>query len=259
MASFVKGGGVSTPFGRNEYMRSTRNTRFESYTLAAATIPARTIDGNANQKIVQPGTVMAKITSGAEAGKVGPFQRGAVANEVQTINLGGAVAGTITITFDGETTGAIAYNATAATVQTALEGLSNINPGDVVVTGGPLPGTITLTFGGKYLYQNVPQVTVTPTGLTGGTVTVATTTEGGAAAGGATDGRANPANIVGVCDTFLPWQTIERDVEIGVLQQGTPVQAWCLELDAAGLFVALSNATAGEAVWNGKLLGVKFA
>lgn len=99
-------------------------------------------------------------------------------NEVQTINLGTATAGSITITFDGQTTGAIAWNATAAAVQTALESLPNINPGDVVVTGGPLPGTITLTFGGAFAGTNVPQVTVAPTGLTGGTVTVATTTEG---------------------------------------------------------------------------------
>lgn len=39
------------------------------------------------------------------------------------------------------------------------------------MTGGPLPGTITLTFAEKYLGVNVPQVVVTPTGLTGGTVT----------------------------------------------------------------------------------------
>lgn len=99
-------------------------------------------------------------------------------SEVQTINLGTATAGSITITFDGQTTGAIAFNASAATVQTALESLSNINPGDVVVTGGPLPATITLTFGGAYAGTDVPQVTVAPTGLTGGTVTVATSTAG---------------------------------------------------------------------------------
>lgn len=102
----------------------------------------------------------------------------AVVNEVQTINLGSATAGTITITFAGQTTAAIAFNATASAVQTALEALSNIAPGDVTVTGGPLPGAITLTFGGAYAGVNVAQVTVTPTGLTGGTVTVATTTEG---------------------------------------------------------------------------------
>lgn len=99
-------------------------------------------------------------------------------SEVQTISLGSATAGSITITFAGQTTGAIAYNASAATVQTALESLSNVDPGDVVVTGGPLPGTITLTFGGQYAGTDVAQVAVAPTGLTGGTVTVATGTQG---------------------------------------------------------------------------------
>lgn len=131
--------------------------------------------------VVPSGVVLGRVTSN---GLYGPY--GASPSEVQTINLGAASAGTVTITFDGQTTGAIAFNASAATVQTALEAMSNINPGDVVVTGGPLPGTITLTFGGQYLGVNVPQVTVTPTGLTGGTVTVATTTEGG---GVVNDGR----------------------------------------------------------------------
>jgi len=149
MSTFVKGGGVSTPFGRNEYMRSTRGTKYESYTLAASTVPARTIDGNPNQKILQPGTALAKITSGPEAGKVGPFQAGA------------------------------------------------------------------------------------------------------------TDGRADTANLVGLDDTFLPWQTIERDVEISAMYDGTAVQAWCIELDAAGNSIPLSNATA-EAMHGTKGLSVTF-
>lgn len=150
MPSFVKGGGITTPFGRNEYMRSTRNTMFESYTLAASTITAQTIDSNPGQKIVQPGTAMAKITSGGEAGKVGPFQAGV------------------------------------------------------------------------------------------------------------TDGRQTAANLVGLNDTFLPWQTIERDVEIGVLQHGKAVQAWCFEYDAAGVLIALSN-TAADAMRSSKLLDLNFA
>lgn len=116
------------------------------------------------------------------AGLLVPYASGV--NEVQTINLGAATAGTITITFDGETTGAIAFNATASAVQTALDALSNVDAGDIVVTGGPLPGTITLTFGGQYAGRDVAQVTVTPTGLTGGTVTVATSTAGGSAVAG---------------------------------------------------------------------------
>ena len=73
MSTFVEGGGVGTPFGRNEYLRSTQDVKVDSYTVAAATIPARTIDGNAGQKILQPGTVMAKITTGGDAGKIGPY------------------------------------------------------------------------------------------------------------------------------------------------------------------------------------------
>lgn len=136
MPSFVKGGGVSTPFGRNEYMRSTRNMQFESAMFSAASFPAITIDGNTGQKILQPGLAVAKITSGPEAGKYGGFQTGA------------------------------------------------------------------------------------------------------------TDGRADVANLVGLNDTFLPWQLIEGDREIGYLYHGTAVQAWCLMLDAAGLYVPLSNTVA---------------
>lgn len=136
-------------------------------------------------------------------------------NEVQTINLGAATAGTITITFDGETTAAIAFNATAAAVQAALEALSNIAPGDITVTGGPLPGTITLTFGGRYAATNVPQVTVTPTGLTGGVVTVATTTQGGSAVN---DGRQIAR---GHLLTSLDGVTAGRSVTGAVLTKGT--------------------------------------
>ncbi|MEV2277878.1 hypothetical protein AB0I72_20060 [Nocardiopsis sp. NPDC049922] len=101
--------------------------------------------------------------------------------EQQTINLGAATAGTITITAFGETTVPITYDADAATVQTALEGLVAVDPDEVLVTGGPLPATITLAFVGRYVGVDVDEVLVTPTGLTGGTVTVATTVDGGTA------------------------------------------------------------------------------
>lgn len=136
MSTFVKGGSTTTPFGKRQYLRSTRGTKFESYTCAAATVPAQTIDGVAGQKILQPGTVMAKITSGGDVGKVGPFSAAA------------------------------------------------------------------------------------------------------------TDGRQTAANIVGLNDTFLPWQLIERDVEIGVLYTGVAVQGWCVEHDASNAEIALTNTTA---------------
>lgn len=149
MPGFVKGGSTSTPFGVNEFLRSTKVLQTESYTCAASTVPARTIDGVTDQKILQPGTVMAKITSGADAGKVGPFQAGV------------------------------------------------------------------------------------------------------------TDGRQTAANIVGLNLTFLPWQLMERDVEISAVYDCVAVQAWCKELDAAGLEIALTNTTA-DAMRGTKGLDVKF-
>jgi hypothetical protein len=59
----------------------------------------------------------------------------------------------------------------------------------------------------------------------------------------ATDGRQTAANIVGVVDTFLPWQLMERDVEVAVTYEATVVQAWCYELLNTGARVALTNTT----------------
>lgn len=267
MPVFVKGGANRTPFGKNVYLRSTRGTQFMSYTVAASTITAQTIDTFAGQKILQPGTVMAKITSGTDTGKIGPYQKGtgaagaAAVNEVQQFDLGAASAGTFTVTFDGQTTAALAYNVSNANLLIALQNLPNIDVGDVTVGGGTLPGTaVTLTFAGQYAGVNVPQITVAAVAaLTGGTITVATNTQGSPATltGSATDGRGDPANIVGINDTFLPWQLIERDVEVAVLYKGTCVQAWCYEYTAAGVEMALTNTTA-DALRSKKTLDVLF-
>lgn len=137
MPSFNAGGSTSTPFGRNEFLRSVRDVKTESYTVAASTVPAQTIDGVGGQKILQPGTVMAKITSGAEIGKIGPY----------TLQVG------------------------------------------------------------------------------------------------VTDGRQTAANIVGINDTFLPWQLAERDVEVAVVYEAAITDTRLYELDATGAFAAASVAT----------------
>lgn len=105
-------------------------------------------------------------------------------DEVQTVTVTGTpTGGTYTLSFSGQTTAGIAFDATASAVQTALVALSNIAPGDVVCAGGPHPGTaITVTFGGAYDGVDVPQMTASAAGLTGGSspaVTVTTTTPGG--------------------------------------------------------------------------------
>lgn len=99
--------------------------------------------------------------------------------EVQSVSMGGTVTGgSFTLTLDGQTTAAIAWDATAAAVQAALEALSNVGTGKVTCTGGPLPGTaVTCTFAASL--GDLPQMTATSslTG-TGPTVSVSTTTNG---------------------------------------------------------------------------------
>jgi hypothetical protein len=102
---------------------------------------------------------------------------GAGTAEVQTVSFGGTpTGGTFTLTYNGQTTAAIAWNATAAAVQTALRDLGTIGAAGVTVTGGPGPTAYTVTFA---IPGNVNQMTATSS-LTGTspTVSVATTTGG---------------------------------------------------------------------------------
>jgi hypothetical protein len=136
MPSFAGGPNYRTPIGRNQWLRSTQDIKTESYTVAASTVPAVTIDGFAGQKILQPGTVMAKITAvGTDQNKIGPFDSGA------------------------------------------------------------------------------------------------------------TDGRQTAANIVGINNTFLPWQLMERDVEVAIAYEASAVQEWCIEY-VLGVLTALTDTTA---------------
>jgi hypothetical protein len=117
----------------------------------------------------------------------GPYS--GTTDEKQSVTVTGApTGGTYTLTYSGQTTAAIAYNATAAAVQTALAALSNIGAGNVLVTGAN-GGPYTVAFVGTLANTDVAQMTATAS-LTGGTspgVTIATTTAGGADAG--SDGR----------------------------------------------------------------------
>lgn len=247
MSTFTKNPAGRTPFGKNVYLRSTKDVKTDSYTMCLEGVPDVMVDGTV-QKVLQPGTVIAKITSGPHAGKVGAFQAAGTV-EVQTLTGTTVTAGTYTITIgnDPKTTPALAYNATAATVQSALRAAlaSSSNPDDiriadsVAVTGGPVSTTpLVITYTDSE-GVNMPQATVDTTLLTG---TIAPTT-GTAGVAGAVDGRQTTSNIVGINDTFLPWQLTERDVEIAVVYEATVVQAWCFEYNAAGVAIPLSNTT----------------
>ena len=107
---------------------------------------------------IPSGIVLGEITA---SGKYGPYTPGTIVHESASIAVD-ATGGTFTITFQGETTAAIAFNATAAQVKAALELLPGINLGDITVTGGPgaaggaTPYVITFTADGQQ--RRSPQV-----------------------------------------------------------------------------------------------------
>lgn len=137
-------------------------------------------------KVIPAGVVLGKITV---SGKYGPYDD-AGTNEQQTVTITGTpTGGTFTLTWNGQTTGAIAYNASAATVEAALIALSNIDAGEVDVTGGPGPDTAwVVEFLGDYQGTNVAAMTATSS-LTGGSSPAIAVTTNQAGVAGATDGR----------------------------------------------------------------------
>jgi hypothetical protein len=132
-----------------------------------------------------PARVLAAPLSTAPPDDIGDIIKvtGAETSEVQTLTITGTpTGGTFRLSFRGQTTEPIAYNAAASAVQAALEALTTVSTGNVVAAGGALPGAaVTLTFGGALANFDVPMVQVTSAALTGGSTpaaTVAETTKG---------------------------------------------------------------------------------
>lgn len=178
-----------------------------SYTGGGGLVPSRdTQEANTDAVKLAPGSY-------AQGTALGQYTGVAAVNEVQTVTVSGTPSGGgFRLAFNGQVTGTIAYNATPAAVQAALEALSNIGTGNVVCAGGDFPGTaITVTFAGTMVALDQPPLTLFSNGLTGGTtptVSVAETTPGRAAGSyygtyddAATDGRQ-------VCRAFLKYATV---------------------------------------------------
>ena len=89
-------------------------------------------------------------------------------NEIQEIDLGSQITGgTFRLFFGGNSTADINFDAAAADVQSALEALPNVDPGDVSISGGSLPGTpVTVEFAGQFAQTNVPQMFLVGNSLT---------------------------------------------------------------------------------------------
>jgi hypothetical protein len=90
------------------------------------------------------GTSGAELAWFAPIGTTGPTDATAAltsgTSEAQTVTITGSpTGGTFTLTFGGQTTAGIAYNAVASAVQSALVALTSIGTGNVTVTGWPRP------------------------------------------------------------------------------------------------------------------------
>lgn len=150
-------------------------------------------------------------------------------DEVQTLSITGTpTGGTFTITYDGQTTAALDFDATATEVKNALEALTNIGVGQITCTGGALPGaSIVITFGGNLANTNVSLMTTTDS-LTGGTTpasAIVATTQGGTALESIIDSRLNAALGSGaqLASWVLPSDAL-GNVVYGLVLNGTAYQ-----------------------------------
>lgn len=145
---------------RNGLAESVARARFDSFGFGFSRTAAPTISGGG---FAQPVDMAATLG----------------VNETNVLTID-ATGGDFTMAVNGgPSTGAISESAAAGAVQTALEALANVAPGDVSVTGGA-GGPYTLVWGGAYANTNVT-LTTNAAGLTGGaqTAIVTTTQQGG--------------------------------------------------------------------------------
>lgn len=129
--------------------------------------------------------------------------------EVQTLHpSAAATAGTFTLSYKGQTTSALAYNASTSAVQTALEALSTVEPGDITVSGNPLSaGDMMFTFDTDI--QDAPMIEIDSSNLTGPTTCTITQTVQGKPAG------ATSEIVFGseyTAETFDGTETIQKTV-----------------------------------------------
>ncbi len=139
-----------------------------------------TVDGEDDTDVYAPGTNQVLLCT-TEVSTVSTTTQGNEnTNEVQEL-YNNASQGYFTITFDGQTTALLDYNASASTIETELENLSNITNVAVIGTGIESdPWIITFNDPG---YQNVSEISATdcfffPESTVSAIITVSTTTQG---------------------------------------------------------------------------------
>jgi hypothetical protein len=105
------------------------------------------------------------------------------ANQKDTVTLSGATSGSFRLEFKGQLSATIPFHASAAEVQSALEALSTINPGNVLVSGAA-GGPYTVEYVGALGSEHAGELRCHGEGLNAGaTCTLATVVEGNTSAG----------------------------------------------------------------------------
>ncbi len=138
-------------------------------------------------------------------------------NEMQDVSVD-ATSGSFTLTYSGQTTAAIAFNATATTVQDRLEALSNIQVGDVICTLGPLAtAAVRVEFANLLGQQDVAAMTHTDSLSGGGAAATVTTVRAGSAE---VTNTAKSFTVIPIASDGLPVATQVKTNVIAALELG---------------------------------------
>lgn|SRR5574341_135665 len=163
---------VKNSAGKAEHATNSDISRARVFGIALASAPA-----NSWVTYAEPGDRL--TVSGLTKGVSYYLDHGT--NEVQTATITGTpTGGTFRLSFGSVETANIAYNAAAATVQSALEALSTIGTGNVTVSGSA-GGPYTITFVNSQGGKDVAMLVLANNSLTGGTtpsVSIVETTPG---------------------------------------------------------------------------------
>src|SRR5205823_7465203 len=134
------------------------------------TIPAGSIVTTAGDGI----TTVPQAFATSVGATIPPGATTSASNQQETVTITGSPSGGyVTLTHAGQTTGHIAYNASAADVQSALVALSSIGTNTItgspnVAVGGPNGGPWVVTWQGNLGGLIYPVMTASGAGLTGG-------------------------------------------------------------------------------------------
>ena len=119
---------------------------------------------------------------GINAGGYGPFNDQKT-DEQQTVRVTNATGGTFTLTFNGQTTAPLPYNASRDAIDAALEALPNVGADNIQVSGSTAVNTNTVNVFFRRALQQSDQNQITGDGSglegTGATLTLTTSQEGG--------------------------------------------------------------------------------